>query len=144
MPVEWNDSYSTGDARIDSQHQKLFGYVNTLEKMIEAARGGQAPTHREVEDLLDFLEMYVNVHFAYEEVCMAIRRCPLAAQNREAHGKLINFYGEFRETVKGGATLSDLESLHTALANWLVNHICRIDVSLRDVPAEAPARGLRR
>lgn len=132
MPVEWSDRFETGDARIDAQHRNLFSYVNRLEGLIMQARAGQGLKPLEVENLLIFLDTYVNTHFAYEELCMSLRKCPVALKNKEEHNKLLEFWGNFRSENTPATTSADaLESLHDTLKGWLTNHICKIDVALR-------------
>lgn len=133
MPFEWASRYETGDERVDSQHRQLFAYADQLEAMIAKAEETGEISLNDVEALLDFLEMYVNVHFAYEEICMAVRRCAFAAQNREAHRNLQEFYTGFRQDVRqNGVTLEKLYTLHSTLGSWLVGHICGVDVHLKD------------
>lgn len=137
MPFEWDSKYETGDERVDSQHRQLFTYADQLASVIASAeQTGEIPLN-EVEALLDFLDMYINIHFAYEEICMAVRRCPFAEQNRKAHKNLEEFYAGYRQDIQeNGLTLEKLYSLRETLASWLVGHICGIDVHLKDpVPA---------
>ncbi|RDI96399.1 hemerythrin [Meiothermus sp. QL-1] len=131
MPIEWNEQYAVGDARTDSQHRNLFTYVNRLEQLIEEGRK-RGLDRQAVENLFIFLDAYVNTHFAYEELCMTLRACPAARKNKEAHDKFLAFWNEFnRQHNPNSVGLVALEELHAALAGWLTQHICRIDVALR-------------
>lgn len=129
MPIEWKASYETGERRIDGQHRNLFEQVNRLERLLEAATLDQS----EVENLLIFLESYIHTHFAYEELCMTLRGCPIARKNKESHDRLLRFYADFdrRYKARGRADAGMMRELHEVLKNWLVGHICRIDVQLR-------------
>ena len=132
MAMEWRDSYNTGDKRIDGQHKNLFEYINRLEGLIETGQAGGAIDRIEVENLLGFLDSYVYTHFTYEELCMTQRRCPVAAQNKEAHNRFLKMFEDFnQQCAQHGANLQMLTDLHRTLTYWLTNHICRIDVSLR-------------
>jgi len=133
MAIEWNASYETGEARIDGQHRNLFDYVNRLERLLESTPPGSPPNREEVDNLLAFLESYVNTHFAYEELCMTLRGCPIARKNKEAHDRFLALYADFTQQHKarGGASVEMLRELHGTLKNWLVGHICNIDVQLR-------------
>lgn len=133
MPIEWNRDFETGETRVDKQHQRLFEYVNELHDMITVVKGGHVLDAEKVGDLLFHLESYVTVHFAYEEMCMGIRRCPLAHQNKEAHDKLIAFYGEFLAQAKQNLTLDMLITLESTLVSWLKGHICKVDMDIRNV-----------
>ncbi len=128
MPVEWNESYAVGEARIDRQHKNLFEFINRLETLI-AQRRLEAS---EVENLFAFLDAYVNTHFAYEELCMTLRGCPVAKKNKEAHDKFLAFWqGFLKEYTPHSVSLKALEDLQETLASWLRQHICKIDVKLR-------------
>lgn len=132
MPIEWRADFETGEKHVDDQHKQLFDYVNELHSIIELVRAGQTLNRREVQDLLFHLESYVSLHFAYEEICMVIHKCPMAVVNKEAHDKLIKFYGEFLQKVRAdGVTLDMLVTLEGALVNWLTNHICKIDLNIK-------------
>lgn len=134
MPVEWARAYETNESRVDDQHKRLFGYVNQLEGLILRAERGNLPSKTEIEDLMIFLDTYVNVHFAYEEMCFQIRKCPLAKANRDAHNGLLRYWGDFQEEAKLGVSFERLQTLHTTLVKWLTNHICSIDIDMRQAP----------
>lgn len=139
MAIKWSAEYETGERRVDDQHKHLFEYVNQLSGVIEDVKAGQPIPLEAVKDLLTFLDTYFNVHFTYEELCMTIRKCPMAKQNVDAHKKLMEFYGNFYQKAQDGVSLDMLETLHTALSNWLVNHICKVDMDIRNQePPHAP------
>jgi hemerythrin len=132
VAVHWNEQYEVGDTRVDSQHKNLFEYVNRLEGIIERGKSGQKLDLTELENLVVFLDMYVNTHFAYEELCMNLRKCPAALQNKDAHNGFLEFWQNFqRENALSNVNLSTLEHLLETLTTWLTNHICKIDVQLR-------------
>lgn len=132
MPIEWNAQYETGEKRVDAQHQRLFGYVNELHEMIQLVQQGQELNRQAVDDLLFHLESYVTVHFAYEEMCMGMHHCPKAATNKDAHDRLIAFYGDFLEKARQELTLEMLVTLENTLVHWLTNHICKIDMNIKE------------
>ncbi|GIW33501.1 bacteriohemerythrin [Meiothermus sp.] len=131
MPIQWSEQYEVGDPRTDSQHRNLFDYANQIEQLIEQARAGRLD-RQAVEHLFVFLDAYVNTHFAYEELCMALRGCKVAQKNKEAHNKFLEFWTEFnRQHTPQSISTAALENLHATLAGWLTQHICKVDVALR-------------
>jgi len=127
--VEWKDDYSVGVAEIDKQHQDLFNMVNKLESFINH-KIGHGP---EVDALMGFLKAYTQSHFTYEEMCMRTRMCPAKKKNEKAHEYFQNFFGEFMvEYQFQGSNLEMLERLHKILEEWLISHIMKIDVHLKD------------
>ena len=127
--IEWKEEYSTGFVSLDAQHRILFRYVNELEKMIQ---GEEPKTEARFSNTLDFLESYCRQHFAHEEQCMAERKCPVAAQNKMAHEKFIEYFNVIKDRFKK-EKLTDkiMIDVHKATQDWLVHHICRIDVALK-------------
>lgn len=144
MPTPWSSAYETGDTRIDNQHKQLFDYVGQLEHLIQRVEAGEALDHQAAQDILFFLDTYVNVHFAYEEICMTIRKCPVALKNREAHNQLLDFYQGFFEEAQQHLTLEMLVQLRDTLDSWLVGHICNIDTQLKNTPEAGSAPAPRR
>jgi hemerythrin len=126
--MEWKKEYAVGIDEIDEQHQGLFDMVRKLAQLIERKQG-HGP---EVDSLIQFLKVFTVTHFKFEEMCMAVRKCPLAQKNLKAHTFLIDYVGEFEKDYKSnGSTLDKLNHLHEVLSKWLVNHICKIDLQLR-------------
>ena len=65
---------------------------------------------------------------------MAQHHSPAQEPNRAAHDKFRGMLTEIRSWVKNeGATSVEVVELMIALDEWLVNHICTVDVQLRNV-----------
>jgi hemerythrin len=78
-------------------------------------------------------ESGMNTHFAYEELCMALRGCKVAQKNKEAHNKFLEFWADFNRThTPQSISVAALETLLSMLTGWLTQHICKIDVALRN------------
>ncbi|MCK6447928.1 MAG: hemerythrin family protein [Planctomycetes bacterium] len=126
MTLTWSDTYETGNDRIDGQHLKLFELTNRLEAML-AGREKLDPT-----PVLSYLETFVNIHFCYEELCMAMGKCSVQQTNKDAHAKFMALFAQFKSRFASeGATRGLVQDLHDAIAGWIVKHICKIDVELR-------------
>ncbi len=133
MTIEWHDKYSSGLDQIDDQHKQLFAFVNRLETMIDEGVESGA----EVDDLLAVLGAYIDVHFSFEELCMKNRNCPVAAENKAAHKGFHKFYHDFMaQYEEEGFSAALLKKLHTVASDWIVNHICKIDIHLRSCVQE--------
>jgi len=91
MAVMWKDEYSVGVPDIDKQHKKLFDSISNLEKLVN----DDIFEGPEIERLLKFLGAYVQTHFTFEENCMRQHKCPVAAKNKAAHDKFLQYYTEF-------------------------------------------------
>jgi len=125
--LEWKEHFSTQDDQVDDQHKKLFKLVNDFEQQVrdDQARSG----YREV---LEFLGDYAKVHFADEERIMEEKKCSIAQENKEAHDQFLNAYSGFvnRFQTEGYSEPLANELLKTT-QDWLVKHICGVDVRLR-------------
>ncbi len=134
MSFVWSDKYSVGIKDIDEQHKKLFGFVNQLESLnnqpeLEA---------RTVRRIIAFLGIYTKTHFSYEEDCMFKNQCPFYQENEDAHGKFLRFFKDIKkESEEEGITKELVNKLYTTAENWLINHIGRIDIHMRDCYGDA-------
>src|ERR1039457_6586187 len=82
--ILWNDQFTTGSEKIDMQHRLLLTNINHLEELLNITN----PSRQDLEFtiiLVDFLSAYVDNHFKFEEQCMESYRCPVHAQNKQAH-----------------------------------------------------------
>ncbi|MBL8056701.1 MAG: bacteriohemerythrin [Anaerolineales bacterium] len=124
---EWSEALATGDAKVDQQHQELFRQINALLQAMAQGRG-----RAEVEPILDFLSAYVDQHFTWEESCMEKHRCPMAAVNQQAHGRFVTKFQALRDRFnREGPSADLLLAVKEELGDWLVNHIRKIDTSLK-------------
>lgn len=125
MPT-WNDSLAIGVPLIDLQHKQLFDQMDLL---VDALR--MKKDSRQLMNILKFLQMYVDSHFGYEEQCMHIKKCPAAAQNKEAHAYFVKRLNEINEQLKTAQNLEMIAARVTnELINWFISHIRGIDKQL--------------
>ena len=125
--IEWDEArMATGVESVDAQHQELIARINQLHS---ACLHGGGRT--EVLKVLSFLGSYVKTHFRDEELLMKQSRCPVYEQNKKAHAY---FLAEFQRLVQAvtrdGPTTAILLQLRQMLGDWLVNHICTIDMEM--------------
>jgi len=127
MALEWKDEYNTGEDQVDKQHKILFGYLADLEDHMESGIDA-----RYIGNLLDNVGLFTRSHFCYEEICMRRLKCPVAAKNKEQHGKLLDAYTHYRQRFELEGLSDDLvQGLHDFLQSWLVNHILKIDTHMK-------------
>lgn len=125
--LAWKEHFSTQNDQVDEQHKELFKMVNDFEQQIrdDQARSGY-------RDVLGFLGDYAKVHFADEERIMEENQCSIAQENKEAHRQFLEAYSGFvkRFQTQGYSDTLAHELLKTT-QDWLVKHICGMDVRLR-------------
>lgn len=128
MALYWKDDYSTGVPTIDEQHKVLFNNLNKFQEITKRGEGAAV-----VAKMFTFLENYAQKHFAFEEKWMAKVQSPVAEQNKVAHQRFIQAFLSLKQRFEEeGADEDLLVKIHTTLETWLLNHICDIDVQLRD------------
>ncbi|MCS7188158.1 MAG: hemerythrin domain-containing protein, partial [Armatimonadota bacterium] len=94
--VVWDKALEIGEPTVDNQHRSLYDAVNRL---------GEAISKRDEVGLVNivaFLERYVVEHFRYEESCFERWKCPMAAQNKEAHEKFVKAFSSIKERFNSG------------------------------------------
>jgi len=134
MAIEWNDEkMATGFPEIDAQHEEWIRRINEFDAAVVNRKGQEA-----IQNTLDFLTRYSETHFVDEEAIMAQLNFPLQEPNRAAHDEFRGKLAEISAWVKNeGATSVEVIELKNALEKWLVNHICIVDVQLRNVDPDS-------
>jgi hemerythrin-like metal-binding protein len=134
MAIEWNDEkMATGFPEIDAQHKEWIRRISEFDDAVINRKGQEA-----IQNTLDFLTQYSETHFADEEELMAQRNSPVQETNRAAHVEFREKLAEIRAWVRNeGATSVEVIELKDALEKWLVNHICTVDVQLRNVDPDS-------
>jgi hemerythrin len=135
VAVEWDPALSLGHAEIDGQHKELFRRFGAL---VEAMAAGNA---HEIGVLFDFLEEYVERHFAAEEQVMAATAYPGATVHAAAHARFVRELGELRALFDAnGSTNGVSVKTRTWIEGWLRAHIGSVDQTLaRHLRARAVA-----
>ncbi len=127
MALAWKEIYETGNDRIDSQHKKIFEMTNRLEAMLAGTEAFDPGS------VMRYLDMYVSIHFCYEESCMFTAKCRVHKVNRDAHVRFMELFDKMQARFKkDGPTREFVQELYDAIAEWIVQHICKIDINLRE------------
>jgi hemerythrin len=125
--MQWDPSMATGVDTVDSHHKQLIAWLNDLLAAMSQGRG-----RAEIADVLDKLGNYTVMHFGYEEECMIKYKCPVAAQNAEAHKEFIATFRSFQQEFdQNGASAHLVVRIESELMRWLTNHIKRTDTNLK-------------
>lgn len=108
-------AYALHIEEIDEQHRTLFGYIDELERAIR-----QDAQWLLLDDLLDKLHRWAEVHFAVEESLMRILQYPHIDEHRAQHRTFMHNIRTRRENV-----ITSQLTLDTAhwLRHWLEAHI---------------------
>ena len=119
MAIAWTSDLDTGIEAIDQQHRKIVDYINELDVAIRDK--DSAATGR----VLDGLEEYCRVQFAFEEALQVKVGYKHAKSHKMVHDVFAKRMAKYRERRKAGEDVNEL--LHEALSTWLMLHIKRED-----------------
>lgn len=128
MTILWDEEkMTTGVPEIDAQHREWIRRFNEFEEAVVNRKGQEA-----IKATLDFMGRYAETHFADEEGRMAQLNSPALEENRSEHNEFRRKLAEIKSWVeREGATTVEVVALKGTLEDWLVNHICTVDVKLR-------------
>jgi hemerythrin len=140
----WREEFATGVKLVDLQHRRLIENINLLETLLS----GPTPTRAACDQLVSFLEKYVNTHFKFEEICMESHCCPAHAQNQREHAAFQDIFKQFKQRyLAEGPKPELLRSLHHTASEWIARHILTVDIQLKGClgthqaqPADRPER----
>jgi diguanylate cyclase len=121
LEMVWEDTYASGHALIDAQHQRLFQLASTLMSVVTENR-----PLAEVSLRLETLLAHTAQHFHDEEALLRQAHYPNLKAHAEAHASLLNQAGRLQAEVQAGRL--DFGRLVTFLALDLVKgHILTED-----------------
>jgi hemerythrin-like metal-binding protein len=99
--IEWKESYETGFAAYDSQHQMLFRLANRLQDILDHPGSG---TGQDIAPVyIAFLDM-TRAHVRTEDELMRWAGYAPADQHDAAHGRFVDL-------LESGQTTGDLRTL---------------------------------
>jgi hemerythrin len=119
MGFIWRDSYSIGNASIDSEHQQLFKLAESF---------FEADDKHKRTDCAMRLFRYTREHFSHEEQLMRDIGYPEISAHVQQHNHLLNKLNGVAEQVAQD-TLQPSE-LKAFLSAWLLGHIVTFDTKL--------------
>ena len=126
--MKWIEDYTTGVERIDEQHKMIFKMAEDFRSALDEGGG-----ERVYLTLLDGLSLYCDGHFGFEEACMAEHECPVAQKNEKAHVRFLeNLSGFQKRYAQNGYESAEARKLVDTIDMWLADHICNIDVHLKN------------
>ena len=123
MPLmTWDESLSVGVRELDTQHQRLIGYLNSLFDAMSKGQGNDS-----LKPILSGLIEYTVTHFAAEERYMKQFNYPAYAKHKEEHDALTWKAQDLKGKFDKGQTMLSVETM-TFLKTWLTEHIKGTDM----------------
>ncbi len=110
--LQWDETYSVGDAHLDEQHKGLIDLINMLDREMA------------VDVALGLLQRYVDEHFRDEERMLEEAGYPDLAAHKLQHEAFEEWLRVSRTASQSGEVAGLLrDNIRTYLKTWLVNHI---------------------
>lgn len=133
--INWNDAYAIGVPSIDRQHRKLFALRNRLEKGLDTTGLWVAD---DFHDLLSELFDYARKHFAEEEKLMFSISYPKLQEHQQVHLDFVEKLTFLSLEICQGKPAQ--RKILDYLSNWLIDHICGMDMQIARFIDEANTR----
>lgn len=122
---EFTKKLETGNAVIDKEHRELFQAVN---KLLDACSAGKGRTS--MDETIQFLNNYVDKHFAHEEQLQRQSGYPGITAHRTFHEKYKQTLKEITSRISvSGPTIVELGNLNKHIS-VLISHISTEDKKL--------------
>jgi len=121
---DWKDEFNTGIPEIDRQHRELFKKMDQLSLGIY---GGKSREH--LKEMMQFLDDYVESHFAAEEELLMSANYPDYGKHREQHSRFRLIFASFLSDFekKGGDSYLAIR-LEKEIRSWWETHILHMDL----------------
>ena len=126
MFYQWNESMSVGVPLIDDDHRALVHLTNRLHESVSAG-----DTYDVLDNLLNRLIDYIDIHFAREERVMEACAYPEIVSHKEEHGEFVNYIHGLRERFTPETAPDFAGDLADFLKGWLNHHILIQDMAYR-------------
>lgn len=121
MAIEWQESLATGIDVIDNQHKELFKRMHHLDRSLTDENLTSL-----IEETLDFLVVYVELHFADEEKVMAEGDYPEYQLHKYEHARFLDEVHKLTNHLEPDAKYARY-ILHSVILEWVNNHILKVD-----------------
>lgn len=120
-PVEWNDSFSVGNALMDAHHRIFFRIIRRVGEI--ADKNDQDA----IKECISFLTEYTTMHLNAEEKLMLEANYPEFDKHKEIHDAFIQQLLYIEEAFNKDPTSVAAYSILKILQDWLANHIMLSD-----------------
>lgn len=124
IPV-FDDTYRTGIALIDEEHQMLFDIIGQIHTTIQTELVHDK--YDAIMDIVQELTNYTRIHFADEEKYMLEIGYEGLARQQLLHRRFIDKLNELDLNDIDDNQESYLYDFLSFLQNWLINHILKVD-----------------
>ena len=127
--IEWNESFSVGVEKIDSQHRQWIELINALDEAL--GRGKPEQLGQVKRESIEAMIAYARFHFEFEETFMKKSGYPHLVAHREDHNRLRVILAQIQADSKRGFQPLNTQ-LMNIMMNWMKEHIMKEDKKIGD------------
>ena len=113
---DWTEEYSVNIDFVDTQHKRLFEYINELHSSMESGSSAEV-----LGGILNGLVEYAVMHFGAEEKAFVKYKYPGYESHKQEHDQLLGQVGDYVERFNKGDQVT--VELLGFLIEWLDKHI---------------------
>jgi hemerythrin-like metal-binding protein len=125
--MQENTEFTYGIEWMDFQHRQLIDKFNELDDSCASANHGACETN--LPETIDFLERYIDEHFALEEIYMKKSAYPDFKKHEREHMTFANEFRQMRQKL-GEKDPERPKELVAKIATWIIHHIDSTDRAL--------------
>lgn len=126
MFYQWRESMSVGVPVIDDDHKALVHLINRLHESVAAG-----DTYDALDELLNRLIDYIDVHFTREERVMRACGYPETGDHSAEHAEFVTYIRDLRNSFNAKTAPQMASDLAEYLKEWLNHHILIQDMAYR-------------
>ncbi len=122
--MQWTEDMSVGVPMIDNRHKELINRLNGLRTAIR-----EQVCRYIIDDMMAFLEEYVDVYFCEEEQCMKYYGYENSASHKEQHENFATELHFLKEELRNIRTLGlkgsyelSIETVQVVV-DWIADHV---------------------
>lgn len=124
----WNENLKVGIPLIDTEHREL---CDRIDRLFDACNKGQGK--EEIVKTVGFLEEYTIKHFGDEEALQRKSAYPKIAAHKAMHEYFKSEIAKLKTDIQDhGASVATISKTNYFLMNWLLNHIQKVDLELKN------------
>lgn len=121
--IEWSDSLSMSNPRIDAEHQHFIKLVNQLNDEIMSHQ----PDKAVLGHILSLLLMDALDHFAHEERLFAEKAYPAAQEHAQVHANIISTFKQMLVEIQSTKIRAVWLASGLKIRDMLVDHMMKDD-----------------
>lgn len=118
----WDDRFSVKNDKLDKQHKKIVNIINDLYRAIQNGKSCET-----LARILIQLNSYTDLHLAFEETLMELKKYPEIETHKKAHKRFVEKAEEIRKKDNGENTNTMCWELLSFLKDWWAGHVIGFD-----------------